>query len=125
MARRNTRADKRHVRILASTRLIVTLWLAVIADAPVLAQEQVDSRPPDLPYFQWNACPFEGCAYGKWTAESRVPLFSSWAKSRRRVGELAKGNTVVAITGVVITYRPGVIEVDRDPWREQDIKRGD
>jgi hypothetical protein len=54
-----------------------------------------------------------------------VPLYNSWKKSRRRTGKLAAGDTVVALTGVVITFRPGRVRVDRDVPDERGLKRGD
>jgi hypothetical protein len=70
--------------------------------------------PPALPVFAWNECPFEGCMYGQWTAAGRVTLYSTWKKSRRRVGELNAGDKVVGVTGVVITFKPGIVRVDAD-----------
>jgi hypothetical protein len=82
------------------------------------------SKRPDLPFFDWNACPFEGCKYGPWTAKKPVMVYDTWKHSRKVAAKLAEGDKVVAITGVVITYQPGIIRMDRD--QPQDgLKQGD
>lgn len=88
------------------------------------AQQSAQSNHPDLPFFDWNACPFEGCTYRQWTAHKPVPVYDTWKHSRRQVAELAKGDKVLAITGVVITYKPGIIRMDRDEPQD-GLKRGD
>jgi hypothetical protein len=80
--------------------------------------------PPALPLLDWNACPFEGCAYRRWTALEQVNVYDTWKQGRKRIAQLSKGDAVVALTGVVITVRPGVIRMDRD-LPEQTLKRGD
>jgi hypothetical protein len=84
-----------------------------------LAQAQ-----PALPYFDWKACPFEGCTYRQWTALKPVVVYDTWKQPRRPIAKLAPGGKVRALRGVVITYRPGVIRMDRD-WPESGLKRGD
>ena len=64
--------------------------------------------------FDWNACPREYCAYRQWTALQPVTLYDTWAAKRRPVGNLAVGEKVLAVTGVVITFKPGIIRLDRD-----------
>ena len=67
-------------------------------------------RPP-MPYYDWDACPFECCTYRRWKAEAPVTLY----KTRSSKGEIAfrlkKEDWVNAITGVVITYRYGVSKI--------------
>ena len=95
----------------------------------VPAQQPKTGPPPALPFFEWNRCPFEGCVYRKWKAEAPIALFSTWKTSRRKIGTLATGDTVVALTGVVITFKPGVVRLDRDlPARDPndaDLRAGD
>jgi hypothetical protein len=84
--------------------------------------------PPPLPVFEWNACPFEGCTYRAWKAENKIALYDTWNKSRRQIGQLSAGDKVVALTGVVITFKPGIVRLDRDASKSQagyDFKRGD
>jgi hypothetical protein len=79
---------------------------------------------PILPYYDWNACPGEGCTYGKWTARKTITVFNTYKQARRRITQLRPGDRVLAITGVVITFKPGVIRMDRD-LPDQGLKRGD
>lgn len=79
---------------------------------------------PKLPYYDWGACPFEGCSYREWTATKSVTVFDTWKKSRKHIAELATGDKVTALTGVVITFRPGVIRMDRDVPEER-LKAGE
>jgi hypothetical protein len=98
--------------------------LLLIASPLTAAQLRVHSSltPPPLPFFEWKACPFEGCTYREWKAIEAVPLYTTWKKSRTQVRALAAGEKVVALTGVVITYQPGVVRMDRD---FEELKRGD
>jgi hypothetical protein len=98
--------------------------LLLIASALTSAQAGVrpSPTPPSLPFFEWKACPFEGCTYREWKAEAVVSLYNTWKKSRTQVGTLAAGERVVAVTGVVITYQPGVVRIERD---FEGFKRGD
>lgn len=82
------------------------------------------SGPPALPFLDWNACPFEGCTYRRWTAEERVNVYDSWKEGRSRIALLSKGDAVIGIAGLVITVRPGLIRMDRD-LPEQNLKVGD
>jgi len=79
---------------------------------------------PALPYLDWNACPFEGCVYRQWTARKALTVYDNWKPPRRAVAEVSPGERVEAITGVVITFRPGVIRMDR-ALPAQNLKAGD
>jgi hypothetical protein len=79
---------------------------------------------PALPYNDWGACPGEGCVYREWTARERTPVYSTWERDRRTIGQLSPREKVTAITGVVITFKPGVIRVERD-LPEHGLKPGD
>jgi len=80
--------------------------------------------PPELPFLDWKACPFEGCTYREWTARDSVKVYDTWKDGRAQIAQLSKGDKVAAITGLVVTHRPGVIRMDRD-LPEQGLKRGD
>jgi hypothetical protein len=79
---------------------------------------------PTLPFFDWNACPFEGCSYRKWTAEAAVDVFDTWKPNRKRIAALPAKAVVTGVSGVVITYKPGVIRLNRD-LPQEDLRRGD
>ena len=86
--------------------------------------EPQSARCPELPRFDWNACPFEGCTYREWTAAEATPVYDTWKGTRQQIAQLAVGDKVFAITGVVITKKPGVIRVDED-MPERKLKKGD
>jgi hypothetical protein len=90
----------------------------------VIAGELKPMVAPVLPYFDWRACPFEGCTYRQWTARKSIIVYDTWKQQRREVEQLSMGDKVIAVTGVVITFRPGVVRMDRD-LPDRDLKRGD
>ena len=51
-------------------------------------------------------------------------VYDTWKNGRREIARLAVGEKVNAITGVVITYKPGVIRLDED-MPQAGFKRGD
>jgi hypothetical protein len=79
---------------------------------------------PALPFYDWKACPFEGCAYREWTAQKEIVVYDTWKQTRQAIAQLSKGDSVTGVTGVVITFRPGVIRLDRD-LPDQNLRRGD
>jgi hypothetical protein len=101
---------------------------AVFAVILPLAICQVDQpkimSAPALPFYDWKACPFEGCSYRQWTAQKQIVVYNTWKQDRQPIAQLSKGDSVVGVTGVVITFKPGVIRLDRD-LPEQNLKRGD
>jgi hypothetical protein len=103
-------------------RILVGL-LALSAVISAQAPEGKAMLQPPLPYVDKGACPFEGCAYREWTALKDANLYDSWNTARKSVGTLHKGEKVTALGGVVITYRPGLIRLDRD--YDALLKKGD
>lgn len=89
--------------------LLFTVTLA--AQAP---ESKVMPNAPALPFYDWNACPFEGCAYREWKAGREVAVYNTWKEPRHKIAQLRQGAEVTGITGVVITLRPGVVRLDRD-----------
>lgn len=80
---------------------------------------------PALPFLDWRACPYERCVYGDtWTAHRAVSVYDTWKEGRRAVARLGEGEKVTGLTGVVITFKPGLILMDRD-LPDQDLRRGD
>jgi hypothetical protein len=98
-----------------------SLVVAVLFLSPAMHVAQ--SKRPDLPFFDWNACPFEGCVYRQWTARGPVVVYDTWKRTRREAAHLSTGDSVLAVTGVVITYRPGIIRMNHD-MPEQGLRRG-
>jgi hypothetical protein len=66
---------------------------------------------PPLPYEHWGACPFECCTYRKWT--SRTDLNARRNRDNRSpvAFRIRKGEVVEAVTGVVVTRKPGIVEI--------------
>ena len=79
---------------------------------------------PALPKLDQNACPFEGCQFGKWTVRQSVALYSTWKRNRTLVMTLGKGQVVIAITGINITFEPSEILVT-SPIEQYNLKPGD
>ena len=79
---------------------------------------------PSLPFYDWGACPGEYCGYSEWTVDQPVTVYDTYKEGRKAVARLAKGDKVTGVTGVVITFQPGVIRMDRD-LPEQELGRGD
>jgi hypothetical protein len=80
---------------------------------------------PALPFYDRGACPYERCVYGdKWSAHRAVTMYDTWKEGRRAVAQLGEGDKATGVTGVVITFQPGLIRMDRD-LPEQDLRRGD
>jgi hypothetical protein len=79
---------------------------------------------PTLPFLDWNACPFEGCTYREWTASTEVEVFDTWKTSRKRVATLPPKTLVTGLSGVVITYKPGTIQLNQD-LPDDNLRRGD
>jgi hypothetical protein len=107
--------------------LLVLMMCAMVSPLFCQAAGQVESRAmpaPKLPFLDWKACPFEGCAYREWTALKPVVVYDTWEQKRRTVARLSPGDVVTGVTGVVITFKPGVIRMDRDLAAEK-LKQGD
>ena len=105
-----------------------TLFLVVVLSTLAWSETSRDSykvQPaPKLPFFDWNACPFEGCVYRKWTAEAAVDVFNTWKPDRTRIAKLSAKAVVIGISGVAITTKPGIIRMDSD-LPQSDLRRGD
>jgi hypothetical protein len=88
-------------RALAIMRAFVLFLVCVLA-CSAMAREK-----PPLPFYDWNACPFECCRYGSWTLRQSVSFHQSHAEGSRVTFRLEQGQIVTGITGVVITKRCG------------------
>jgi hypothetical protein len=69
---------------------------------------------PNEPYFDWGACPFEGCVYRKWTAMREVVTRAGRSRESEPTAIIGKGQSVVAVSGVVITTRVGKLRATSD-----------
>jgi hypothetical protein len=66
---------------------------------------------PPIPYYDWGACPFECCTYREWEAEKSVTAHSERSEASARAFSVAKGEKIRAVTGVVVTTRPGIVRI--------------
>ena len=66
---------------------------------------------PALPKIDQNACPFEGCQFGKWIVHERVQIYDTWKSGRKLLRALSRGEEVTAVTGIHITFQPAEIHV--------------
>lgn len=108
-------------------RLTLALCSLLVCSLPLARAQDTgvpQPTPPRLPYVDLGACPFEGCQYALWTARKRAVVYDTWKVNRKPIAHLAIGDKVQGLTGVVITYQPGMIRMDRD-LPEEHLKRGD
>ena len=68
--------------------------------------------------------PLRNLFYGEWTAHESATVYDTWEPGRRPIAQLALGEKVKAITGAVVTFKPGEIRMDRDLPAE-NLRRGD
>jgi hypothetical protein len=93
--------------------------------AQVPAHDQLKQMPaPALPWFDWGACPFETCTYSQWTVREAVTVYDTWKPDRHEIAQLPAGEKAAGVTGVVITYTPGKVRMDRD-LPAQNLRQGD
>jgi len=81
---------------------------AVIASS---AFAEDSKEQPQLPYYDWGACPFECCTYREWKAPDRVKAYADYRDEAAVIFEIDKGEWFTALTGVVITYKVGITKV--------------
>ena len=86
------------------------LSLAALAIAAATTGSRADNGP-QLPYFDWGACPFEGCTYRSWKAERPTTVWLHRDRKGPVAFQVKPGEWLEGITGVVITYKPGVSKV--------------
>ena len=65
---------------------------------------------PQIPFEDAGACPFEGCIYREWTALRPISVRRERDDASPIAFELRNGDRVTAVTGIVITTLPGLIE---------------
>jgi hypothetical protein len=112
-----------YARLMA--RMGLRLVFAIVVPSAICQVPQPKSMSvPALPFYDWKACPFEGCSYSQWKARKQIVVYDTWKQDRKAIAQLSKGDSVLGVTGVVITFRPGVIRLDRD-LPEHNLKRGD
>jgi hypothetical protein len=84
--------------------LFVQIVLLAIQLSPALTPRKTPK--PALPKIDENACPFEGCQFGKWIVHEPVQIYDTWKSGRKLLRALRKGEEVIAVTGIHITFEP-------------------
>jgi len=79
---------------------------------------------PALPKIDQNACPFEGCRFGKWIVHEPVQVYDTWKSGRKLLKTLGQAEEVTAVTGIHITFQPAEIQVTA-PIADYGLKPGD
>lgn len=87
-------------------KLIIAALGLALAAAPV-----TETPEPTAPRYEWGACPFEGCVYRTWVATRDTAAFAEPRADAPAVFQIKPGDSVRAITGVVITATLGHVQV--------------
>lgn len=88
--------------------LMRPLLLGVVA---LLTGTAAVAAGPPMPYEDPGACPFECCTYREWDVVKEVAVHRSRSEKSPVSYRLAAMDKVTALTGVVVTTRPGVVTV--------------
>jgi len=105
-------------------RTVVLMICAGILSAAFCQDRSREMAIPTLPFYDWGACPYEGCGYKQWTVHRAATVYDTWKAERRPIAQLAVGDRATGIRGAVVTLQPGLIRMDRD-LPEQNLHRGD
>lgn len=90
------------MRLLSTIILIISLGLASTA-----AISKNSDKPP-IPFEDHGACPFDCCVYREWFARGDIKALKDRKEGSPVVFGIKEGERVTALTGVVITTKPGV-----------------
>jgi hypothetical protein len=83
----------------------VAVLLALVVALPAAAQRQ--DPGPRVPFEDEGACPLARCAYGDWVAKAAVPVRAERRANAPVTFQIAAGETIASLTGVVVTTRAG------------------
>ena len=103
-------------------KTLFSLVVLLIVLRPVLGGQSADLPP--MPFVDEGACPFERCSYGDWRAKTSVSVYETWDRRApvRLLYSIEPGETVTAMTGVVITTLPGRAVIRRSMAGEAHSK---
>jgi len=93
---------------------IVNRYFAAVAFSFIVgpAHAAAQEKPP-ANFENWGVCPFECCTYREWTAEDEIPIHQNRSEKSAVVFRLRRQEHFDAVTGVVVTEKPGVVRIDR------------
>jgi hypothetical protein len=101
------------------TFVLLALSLGCSTPAPPAQQRTTsETHPPvvryegpPIPFEDEGACPFEGCTYREWTTNAPVRVLTDRRQDAPVAFELPQGARVTALTGVVSTVVPGIVQL--------------
>lgn len=85
----------------------LVLFTAMLGTSPA---EPADQTGPKLPIETLNACPFEACHFGTWTARKSLTVRRTRNGRGAKAFTLRAGEPVTALTGVLVIVRAGRVE---------------
>ena len=74
---------------------------------------QVTETKIEYPYIDKDACPFEGCKYGNWLANSEMKVYQSEGDTTKVIHYLKSNEQFFAQTGNVHIIKPGVVLIKK------------
>lgn len=98
------------------------------APGPAAAGPAASGAPPPMPYVEYDVCPFECCIYRDWKASRSITAHERWRDPRmaerpKVAFGIARGEVVTAMTGLVMTTKPGRARVPNDGLLEVGWRR--
>jgi hypothetical protein len=79
-----------------------------------------------LPYVDKNVCPFECCEYREWVATKATTVYKEMRDGSAAAFTVKKGEKVDALTGIVITTKPGQVRILQNTNLDGlSVKKGD
>ncbi|MEO8313495.1 MAG: hypothetical protein ABI645_01760 [Pseudomonadota bacterium] len=79
----------------------------------VFTASSQNADDPPVPYEDVGGCPFEGCTYRTWQANAAIEIHLEPRNSSPIVATVAKLERVRALTGEVVTIKPGRVQFDK------------
>lgn len=71
----------------------------------------IAAEKPKLPYIDQGACPFGCCTYREWNTTQAIEVRNKPSRTAEHVFDIPSGETVGALTGMVITTKTGVTRI--------------
>lgn len=100
--------DDRYQGLRVNLLSFISFLPFVLASPFAAAQE----RPP-ANFENWGVCPFECCQYRDWIADADIPVHESRSDQSAVIFHLHPQEKFRALTGVVVTEKPGVVLIDK------------
>ena len=93
------------------TSLVLIISIYAIFSGLIVSIGFAGVSTPPIPFKDEGACPFECCVYREWFARKEINILRDRKKDSPVTFKIKKGDRVIALTGVVITLRPGRVKV--------------